>query len=344
MLTRVLVLLALLTPLASAQQNVLPLISDVVDNAAGSQITINGSGFGRATPAVNLAGTSLTVVKYSDTQIVAAVPSSVVPGAYLLFVTNGVTHLPGVFDAQVGPAIGPAGLVGPQGAPGAVGPQGATGLAGARGLQGPQGPAGSQGATGATGPVGPAGLTGPAGPQGPAGANGAAGAQGSVGPAGATGAQGPQGYEGSPGATGPAGPTGPQGASPDVQLWTASLIFPSQSSLPDYGSPLYGLPLGMSNLQLAAAPPISSVLLAPSNCTASNFSASLPVGVNTSGAALVVNGVGVISCQIPNVATSCTSTGTAPIAAGSQVSILFNAVNDSYLPANQPLYVSFTCQ
>jgi hypothetical protein len=62
------------------------------------------------------------------------------------------------------------------------------------------------------------------------------------------------------------------------------------------------------------------------------------------GAALVANSASLLVCSTLG-GTSCTSLDTsAPIAAGSQLSILVTAAVDSDLPAGQPLYVSFTCQ
>ena len=362
---RVLMLLALLTPLASAQQSILPLISDVVGitrpvRRSPSMEAAFGQDDG---PSVKLAGTNLAQTSLGRAQVLRqpdrlppCLPR-VAPGRIRAVRSPTLANSPAPASSmrRLVRAVGPAGLAGPQGLPGAVGPQGAPGLAGARGLQGPQGPAGLQGATGLNGPAGPTGATGPVGPQGPIGPTGGTGATGAAGPVGGPGAQGPQGYEGLPGATGPAGPTGPQGAaSPAVQVWTAALVVPPQSSLPNDPSPLklYGLPLGTSNsqlgtssLQFGTSPPIGSVLLAPSNCTASNFSVTSPVPINEpSGAALVQNSVAQIACTIQAQGNSCTSPATASIAAGSQLSILVNAQTDGFLPAGQPIYVSFTCQ
>ncbi|HWE84171.1 MAG TPA: IPT/TIG domain-containing protein [Terracidiphilus sp.] len=137
-----------------------PVIMNVTENPAGTQITILGLEFGNPMPEVNLAGTSLTVTKSSSTSITATLPAGVAPGAYLLSVKTGrQPYQEAFFEAALG-QIGPAG---------SAGPQGPVGLPGPIGYQGPQGPAGPQGATGATGPEGSTGPTGPTGPAGPAG-------------------------------------------------------------------------------------------------------------------------------------------------------------------------------
>ena len=232
---------------AAAQQTSLPAISKALQSANGTQITIDGAGFGMGLPKVNLAGVNLTVLAASNTAITAAVPIGLAPGSYRITVTNSRTNLFGVFTAtvniaanSVGPAgmqgapgvagaagaagaagnrgaagrAGPVGLNGPAGAPGAVGPSGPNGSAGSVGVAGPSGPTGPAGAVGATGPSGPngpagsVGAAGPAGPNGPAGSTGAAGPAGPNGTAGSAGAAGPAGAKG---ATGPAGPNGPAG-------------------------------------------------------------------------------------------------------------------------------------
>jgi hypothetical protein len=224
-----------------AQETLLPVVANVTENAAGTQIIINGAGFGKTTPAVSLSGVNLTVVNSTDTVVTANLPGSIAAGTYLLDVQNTRTRLLGFFTVAIGQsgAPGPQGPAGPQGLPGPMGPAGpagangaagAAGSAGPIGATGPAGPAGSAGPTGPAGQIGPAGLagatglTGPAGPAGPAGPTGAigltgpagatglTGAAGAVGPAGPVGATGLTGSAGPVGATGPAGPAGPSGA------------------------------------------------------------------------------------------------------------------------------------
>jgi hypothetical protein len=85
-----------------------------------------------------------------------------------LLITDRFNNRVRFVDADLrGPASGPTGPTGPQGAPGATGPGGSAGATGPGGSAGATGPGGSAGATGpggATGPAGPAGATGPAGP------------------------------------------------------------------------------------------------------------------------------------------------------------------------------------
>ena len=182
-----------------------------------AQIEIFGSGLtGKpwcGAPGVSLAGTPLTVISFTSTQVVALLPDNVVntPGTYNLALTicgamngkddsNQVVFF-AVLGAQ-GPAgvTGPTGVTGPPGPSGAAGPPGPTGAAGPAGPTGPTGPTGSTGITGATGPAGSAGAGGPTGPPGPTGPTGPTGVTGATGPAGPAGAAGP---------TGPTGPTGP---------------------------------------------------------------------------------------------------------------------------------------
>ncbi len=249
MRTRLLALLLFIVPaLAQAQQTFFPVVFSVTENAAGTQITINGTGFGTKTPSVTLGTASLTVVQASDTSITANLPANVAVGDYLLTVQNRRTYLTAIFtlaigsigtgSGQQGPpgpqgpagpagpagppgpaglpgpagAVGPAGATGPAGPAGPIGAPGPAGPAGAIGPIGPAGPAGPQGAAGVAGPVGPAGAIGPAGPAGPIGAAGPQGPTGAVGPAGAIGPPGPQGATGAAGPVGAIGPPGPAGA------------------------------------------------------------------------------------------------------------------------------------
>lgn len=161
------------TALLKAQETLFPIIQSVTENSLGTQITINGKGFGAKLPRVALTGSPLAVDSASDTSVTANLPSGIAPGAYLLTVQNATTGLLGIFDStigQVGPT-GPQGPVGPMGPPGSQGPPGPAGAPGAQGQQGPAGPAGETGPAGPSGPTGPAGLTGPPGPSGTVPAN-----------------------------------------------------------------------------------------------------------------------------------------------------------------------------
>jgi len=140
------VLLLSCNALAKAQETLFPIVQSVTENSLGTQITINGKGFGTKLPRVALTGTPLTINSASDISVTANLPSGIVPGAYLLTVQNATTGLLGIFDATIG-------QVGPTGPPG------------------PAGPAGASGPPGPTGPTGPAGPTGPPGPSGKIPAN-----------------------------------------------------------------------------------------------------------------------------------------------------------------------------
>jgi hypothetical protein len=124
-----------------------PVVVSASPNAAITQLTIAGSGFSpsNTTPTVVLGIDTLSIVSFSDTQIIAAILVSEPTGSYLLSVTETQS---GSKTTTFGVTIGAVGPTGPQG------PQG---------VQGVQGPAGPQGTTGATGDVGPQGPIGPTG-------------------------------------------------------------------------------------------------------------------------------------------------------------------------------------
>ncbi len=140
-----------------------PLVNNSIINYGANQITIAGTGFspqGKA-PTALFNNVSLSIVSFSDTQIVANLSNGTQAASYRLRVTNSQGNSY-EFDVTYG-------AVGPQGPIGLQGPAGATGL------QGPPGP------TGATGPQGPMGATGPAGPTGPTGPPGPQGVPGGLG-------------------------------------------------------------------------------------------------------------------------------------------------------------------
>jgi len=134
-------LLASATVGLPAQETILPIVSEVAENTAATQITIIGQGFGTATPKVTLGATSLAIVSATDTNITATIPIGTPAGSYLLTVQNTGSHLFGLFTAALGQ----------------IGPQGPAGAPGLPGLSGPAGPSGS---TGAAGPAGSLNLNG----------------------------------------------------------------------------------------------------------------------------------------------------------------------------------------
>ena len=128
---------------------------------------------------------------------------------------------------NIGPIVGPQGIIGPQGATGASGPAG--GPTGATGASGPMGRVGATGATGITGNVGAAGGIGYTGSFG---ATGGIGYTGSFGATGATGATGPTGITGATGAgtsgvTGPIGATGVTGATGPAVIGATGVTGPT---------------------------------------------------------------------------------------------------------------------
>jgi Collagen triple helix repeat (20 copies) len=151
-------------------------ISKVTVNTAATPqtMTITGSGFA-STNTVKLSGTTLTKTSTTTTSIVAALPSPMTAGDYLLQIV-GKTTVHWYFTY---------GAVGPQGPAGVPGSNGEAGAPGPAGPAGPQGIPGPMGLTGATGPAGPRGEQGAQGQSGPQGASGSTGPQGDQGPLGA---------------------------------------------------------------------------------------------------------------------------------------------------------------
>jgi hypothetical protein len=167
--TSILVLaISVLNVMQSFAQITGPLIPSSTINYSTNQITLNGSGFSPTgkTPAVYLGSTKISVVTFSNTQIVAGLPA-LSPGTYSLEVISAPLQF-FLMDFTYG-AAGPQGLIGPAGPAGAQGPPGPQGATGATGATGPQGLPGLPGSIGATGPQGP---QGPAGPPGPSGSSG----------------------------------------------------------------------------------------------------------------------------------------------------------------------------
>jgi YVTN family beta-propeller protein len=119
-------------------------------NSSGDELAITGSDFspnGEA-PGVSLGHTGLVLPFYSNTQLLASIPTGL-QECESLTVTNTDNEA-----AKSGVCFGSVGVQGP------TGPQG---LTGPPGLQGPAGPQGQEGAQGTPG------ETGAPGPQGPAG-------------------------------------------------------------------------------------------------------------------------------------------------------------------------------
>ena len=339
--------------LPAAAEGFIPIILNVTESTAGTQITIDGTGFGSSLPKVWLATTPLTVTQNSDTSITANLPSGISAGAYLLRVERDRPRLTGFFEA----AIGQIGTTGPQGP---VGPAGPMGLQGPVGPMGPQGVAGPIGPPGLTGPAGPTGATGPMGPQGAPGVQGPAGPIGPVGPTGATGPIGPQGVpgpQGSPGPLGnpgPAGPMGPQGA-PGGQVWVANIQLPTAIS---NGEAMGYLPTGSSGQNAPIGDAVASSMAVPQNCTVSNLHAVVFGATGTSTAQVTVgfddyptalgNGFfpSPVSCTItagPNPAT-CTSSATQSLNSNQLVLLVTSGFTNGPDFQNARLLVSFTCQ
>jgi hypothetical protein len=176
-------------------------------------LTIHGIGFDAQAPQVWCETFPMTVLSWTDSDIVVHFPAAVPDGTYRLTVVraNGEKDRD-VFHTSVQTALtGPKGDRGPAGATGEPGPAGPKGEAGAPGPKGDTGAAGPKGDTGAAGPKGDTGLKGDTGAAGPKGDTGLKGDAGGAGPKGDTGAAGPQGETGAAGPKGDTGAVGPQG-------------------------------------------------------------------------------------------------------------------------------------
>ncbi len=114
------------------------LIKKVFINFEELELTIHGEHFGwDDEPMVALGDHELQVDWFSDSKIIARLPSADMAGDYLLTVMTGATRWKtDVYNLTIG-AVGPAGPRGPEG------PIGPTGETGPVGPQGPRGPAAS---------------------------------------------------------------------------------------------------------------------------------------------------------------------------------------------------------
>ena len=81
-------------------QVTMPVILSVVPNLVSGVLTITGTGFGTSAPTVTLEGSALSVVSFSNTQVVAAIPS-LLPKTYLLSLTKGGTTLNVKFEMGI---------------------------------------------------------------------------------------------------------------------------------------------------------------------------------------------------------------------------------------------------
>src|ERR1700686_201778 len=92
-----------------------PTVLSTSINSAVTQLTISGSGFSptNLAPTVVIGTSTLTLVSFSDTQIVATLPTNEPSGSYQLSVTTagGAAHTD-TFGVTIG-AVGPAGPAGP---------------------------------------------------------------------------------------------------------------------------------------------------------------------------------------------------------------------------------------
>jgi hypothetical protein len=140
----------LLTPHFFAFAAAIPIltISRATIDYSKNQVTFNGSGFepSKKSPTVLFAGSPLTVVSFTDSQIVAALPMNTGAGNFTILIVNSLGEfLP--YELTYG-STGPQGPMGPQG------PQGQAGAVGPAGPTGPTGPTGPQGMQGTQGPAG----------------------------------------------------------------------------------------------------------------------------------------------------------------------------------------------
>ncbi len=125
---RILALAVLLfAPLIAVSASAAPTVQSGIINYLTNQITLTGTNFepGKVKPTMLFNGATLTVASFSNTQVVATLPTGITPGTFNLTLTNSAGNSV-EFDMTYG----------------AVGPQGPAGAAGPTGAQGPAGPAG----------------------------------------------------------------------------------------------------------------------------------------------------------------------------------------------------------
>ena len=137
---RILIAMLALLP-AAAFGGIIPVltVSESTVSYGTNQVTITGSSSEpvKKTPTVLMAGGALTIVSYTNTQIVATLPKAIAAGTYGIVVTNGIGELfPFVITYGATGPQGPAGAPGPAGQPGSAGPAGPTGPAGPQGTAG----------------------------------------------------------------------------------------------------------------------------------------------------------------------------------------------------------------
>lgn len=294
--------------LTAGAQGILPIIVNVTENTAGTQITINGTGFGSEPPQVRLGTTELTVANHSQTGITANLPSGIAAGAYLLQVQRHQGSLPGFFEATIGQI----------------------------GATGPQGPIGPLGPMGAPGPIGKQGPIGPPGPQGPAGAQGPAGPQGPPGPI------------GNPGAPGPQGAAGGQVWAANIQLPPSIGNGEAMGYLPtgasNANSP-FGSTIG-SSVQVPQNCTASNLHVTAFGTTGSS-TATVSVAFADYPTALAHSAFfSSVSCSLtagPN-PTTCTSSATQPITTDELMLLTTSGFTNGPDFQNANLIVSFTCQ
>jgi hypothetical protein len=152
-----------------------PVITHTEVDYSNMTLYAYGSNFGTKKPIVKLGDDQLVLLSWHPGEIVAQLPSDIVPGSYRLTLFCTFHHHYKNLEASLCVTIGA------EGPPGEPGPQGPMGLTGPPGPQGPEGPQGPVGPIGPQGPQGPTGLTGPPGPQGPEGPQGPPGAPGTGG-------------------------------------------------------------------------------------------------------------------------------------------------------------------
>lgn len=68
---------------------VLPVIHKTTVDVKHNVIIITGQKFGDLKPAVRLANQALNVKRFSDREVVAALPENIAPGTYSVLVTSG---------------------------------------------------------------------------------------------------------------------------------------------------------------------------------------------------------------------------------------------------------------
>jgi hypothetical protein len=188
---------------------------------------------------------------------------------------------------------------------------------------GPTGPTG-----GPTGPTGATGATGPTGANGTNGATGESGATGEEGAKGPTGATGPEGKEGAKGATGPTGSNTVGGAE---AFFGSGAKVSNGDCIGNYTGFIEGkCPSAAGDDIKFTEGPVSAAGGSLSNLQAET-GAAVEAGKNATVNVIDETPTGaqtvMMTCEVASGGTTCSNTGSAPVAAGHYLMVRINTTS-----------------